>query len=89
MGRDRDRGERGERGERSERGERGGGRRGRRKNNDCHFVDYKDTGSLRRTMSAQGKLHSRKRGQNCAKCQRLVAQAVKRARFMGILSYTN
>ena len=56
---------------------------------DCHFIDYKDQPTLRRFTSPQGKLFSRKRASNCAKCQRLVKLAVKRARFMGILSYTN
>lgn len=69
----------------------GGFRRGRggKRCKPCDFMDYKDVPSLRRYMSAHGKIYSRKRGQNCAKCQRLVQQAIKRARFMGILSYTN
>lgn len=56
---------------------------------DCDFVDYKDVPTLRRYLSQQGKLHSRKRVGTCSKCQRLITQAIKRARFMGILSYTN
>ncbi len=55
----------------------------------CQYVDYKDTPSLRRFVSAHGKLYSRKRAQTCARCQRMIARAVKRARFMGLLSYTN
>ena len=55
----------------------------------CNFLDYKDFGTLRRFVNAHGKLLSRKRAQNCPKCQRIVTQAVKRARFMGILSYVN
>ena len=56
---------------------------------ECHFIEYKDQGALRRHLTGAGKIHSRKRAGNCAKCQRLVQQAIKRARFMGILSYTN
>lgn len=63
------------------------GKSGGRKCRDCDFIDYKDVSSLRRYLSGQGKLLSRKRTSTCAKCQRLVACAVKRARFMGILSY--
>jgi ribosomal protein S18 len=55
----------------------------------CDFVDYKDVPTLKRFVNAHGKLFSRKRAHTCPKCQRLVEQAVKRARFMGILSYTN
>jgi ribosomal protein S18 len=65
------------------------GPRGKRTDRVCHYVDYKDVPSLRRTMSAHGKIYSRKRGGNCPKCQRLSTQAIKRARFMGLLSYTN
>lgn len=61
----------------------------RKKVRECHFIDYKDMGTLRRHLNSSGKLHSRKRAGNCSKCQRLVKQAIKRARFMGILSYVN
>ncbi len=88
--RDRDRDRDGDR-----RGGRGGppggkrGKGGKREGRVCHYVDYKDVPSLRRNMSAHGKIYSRKRGANCSKCQRLTTQAIKRARFMGLLSYTN
>jgi small subunit ribosomal protein S18 len=70
----------------------------RSKNNRCRFctkegcprpafVDYKDTGSLKKMISAQGKLFSRKRSGLCATFQREVAAAVKRARFMALLPY--
>ena len=53
------------------------------------FVDYKDVENLRRMMSPNGKIYGRKRLQTSAREQRLVAQAVKRARFMGLLPYTS
>lgn len=53
----------------------------------CDFVDYKDLATLRRYLSAQGKIQSRKRTNACAKCQRLVQRAVKRARFIGLLGF--
>ena len=61
----------------------------RKQSKECHYVDYKDVGSLRRYLNGNGKIHSRKRSGSCSKCQRLVTQAIKRARFMGMLSYTN
>lgn len=53
------------------------------------FVDYKDVENLRRLMSPNGKIYGRKRIQASAAEQRLVAQAIKRARFMGLLPYTS
>lgn len=50
-------------------------------------IDYKDIHILQKLVTAQGKLYSRKRSGNCAKHQRQVSQAVKRARFLGLLSY--
>ncbi len=51
------------------------------------FVDWKDTATLQRLCSGQGKLLSRKRSGTSARFQRMVRQAVKRARFMGLLPY--
>lgn len=65
-----------------------GGRSPGKRCRDCDFVDFKDLQTLRRGLSAQGKLLSRKRTNHCARCQRLMAQAVKRARHMGILGFT-
>ena len=51
------------------------------------FVDWKDTATLQRLCSGQGKLLARKRSGTSARFQRMVRQAVKRARFMGLLPY--
>jgi small subunit ribosomal protein S18 len=51
------------------------------------FIDFKDVAGLRKFMTAQGKLMSRKRSGLSAAAQRAVARAVKRARFMGLLLY--
>jgi len=68
--------------------------RGRRKGQRCRFcreqadyVDYKDVQALSKQCTPQGKLYSRKRSGNCAKHQRMVKLAVKRARFMAILAF--
>ncbi len=53
------------------------------------FVDYKDVENLRRLMSPNGKIFARKRVQSSAKEQRMIAQAIKRARFLGLLPYTS
>jgi small subunit ribosomal protein S18 len=51
------------------------------------IVDYKDTETLRRMMSGNGKLLSRRRTGVNAMEQRMVARAIKRARFMALLPY--
>ena len=51
------------------------------------FVDFKDVGNLKKLVTGQGKLFSRKRSGLCAAYQRAVSTAVKRARFMGLLPY--
>ena len=50
-------------------------------------VDYKDVRTLSKLVTAQGKLFGRKRSGNCAKHQRQVKQAVKRARFLALMAY--
>lgn len=57
--------------------------------NGVKFVDYKDVENLRRMMSPNGKIYGRKRLQTSAAEQRMVAQAIKRARFLGLLPYTS
>jgi small subunit ribosomal protein S18 len=52
------------------------------------YVDYKDIDTLQKLLTNRGKIFSRKRSGNCAHCQRLVQQAVKRARFMALLPFT-
>jgi len=53
------------------------------------FIDYKNVDELRRMMTPNGKIYSRKRlGVNAGQ-QRMLAQAIKRARFMALLPYTS
>ncbi len=51
------------------------------------YIDYKDTESLRKVMSGNGKIQSRRRTGATAMEQRMLAKAVKRARYMGLLPY--
>ena len=53
------------------------------------YVDYKETDDLRRLLTPNGKIYSRKRLSTSASEQRKVAKAIKRARFMGLLPYTS
>lgn len=53
------------------------------------YVDYKDVENLRRMMSPNGKIYGRKRLQTSAHEQRMVARAIKQARYMGLLPYTS
>ena len=84
--RDRDRGDR-----------RGGGafgaRRPRRK--VCVFcvdkvkrIDYKDKPRLQRYLSDRARIEPRRKTGTCAKHQRMLTTALKRARYMALLPYT-
>lgn len=53
------------------------------------YVDWKDIENLRRMLSPNGKIYGRKRLSASAREQRMIAQAVKRARYMGLLPYTS
>ena len=92
-----ERGERPERGDRMDRRGRGpGGGRGRfQRRRICAFcvdkvdkIDYKDINLLRRFVSDTGQIDSRRRTGTCARHQRRVTEAVKRARFLALLPYT-
>ena len=52
------------------------------------WVDYKDVNLLRRFMSDRGKIRSRRVSGNCAQHQRDVAVAIKTARELALLPYT-
>lgn len=53
------------------------------------YVDYKDVETLRRMMTPNGKIHGRKRNGTNARQQRMVAAAIKQARFIGLLPFTD
>jgi len=60
----------------------------------CYFclygikeVDYKDVELLRRFISSYEKILPGKRKGTCAKHQRKLSQAIKRARYMALLPY--
>ncbi|MEM8781708.1 MAG: 30S ribosomal protein S18 [Planctomycetota bacterium] len=53
------------------------------------FCDYKNSEELRRYLTPNGKIQSRKKTGLTAGEQRLLAQAIKRARHMGLLPFTS
>lgn len=51
------------------------------------YIDFKDTGKLTRFTTEQGKIIPRRTSGNCAKCQRMLKRAIKRARHLALLPY--
>ena len=51
------------------------------------FVDYKDVAYLRQFTNPYAKIQSKKRTGVTAGRQREIANAIKRARFMGLMPY--
>ena len=48
-------------------------------------IDYKDTSKLKRFITERGKIQTRRSTGLCAKSQRVLVQAIKRARIMCLL----
>ncbi len=77
------------------RSSRSGGRDYRSRRKVCAFcvdrvreIDYKDAPRLRRYLSDRGKIEPRRKTGTCAKHQRRLSVALKRARHMALLPYT-
>ncbi|MBI2097259.1 MAG: 30S ribosomal protein S18 [Candidatus Sungbacteria bacterium] len=51
-------------------------------------IDYKDGELLRKSLNPQGKIAGRRRSGVCAYHQRLLAAAIKRARFLALIPFT-
>lgn len=66
----------------------------RRRKKVCVFcgkdntIDYKDTAKLKRYVSERGKILPRRITGNCAKHQRALTVAIKRARHVALMPYT-
>ncbi len=80
--------------DRPERDNRRGGRKGRKK--VCAFcvdkvetIDYKDIAKLRRYLSERAKILPRRVTGTCARHQRALTVAIKRARHLALLPYTS
>ncbi len=79
-----------------DKGDKGGrqGRKGRRKVctfcvEKTDFIDYKDVAKLRRFTSDRAKILPRRITGTCAKHQRALTTAIKRARQIALLPYTS
>lgn len=74
----------------------GGGMRMRRaKRKICQFcvdkvtdIDYKEVAKVRKFISERGKILPRRISGNCAKHQRQLTMAIKRARHIALLPFT-
>lgn len=71
-------------------------KRRKRRPKVCHYcankiahVDYKDAGKLHRYVTDRGKIIPRRVTGTCAKHQRQLTRAIKRARFLALLSFTS
>jgi small subunit ribosomal protein S18 len=80
--------------DRNDRSRRPRGRRPRRK--VCQFcvdkiehIDYKDIPRLRRFVSERSKILPRRMSGNCAKHQRQLSVAIKRARHIALMPYSS
>lgn len=86
----------GDRGPRRGRGGGGGGGRFGSRRKVCVFcadnieeVDYKDIARLRRHLSERGKIEPRRKLGTCAKHQRSLTVAIKRARHVALLPFVS
>lgn len=52
-------------------------------------IDYKDVARLRKFLTERGKITPRRASGTCAKHQRQLAVAIKRARVMALLPYVS
>lgn len=84
-----------ERGGRGEKGGRGGKRGGFSRKKICRFcadknvpIDYKDPQTLKYFITDRGKIVPRRISGNCAKHQRKVSLAIKRARMVALMPFT-
>jgi small subunit ribosomal protein S18 len=70
-----------------------GGRKPRRKVcafcvDKIEYIDYKDVNRLRRFVNERGKITPRRMSGNCAKHQRQLSEAIKRARAIALMPYS-
>jgi len=71
-------------------------KRRKRRPKVCHYcadkvsgIDYKESEKLRRYITERGKIVPRRVTGTCAKHQRQLTRAIKRARFLALLPFTS
>ena len=57
--------------------------------NNIKHIDYKDIDVLKKFLNPHARIITRKRTGVSAKNQRLLAMAIKRSRYMGLLPYVS
>ena len=57
------------------------------KKNGIKYIDYKDPDFLKKFLNEQGKILPRRITGNCAKHQRALTVAIKRARHLALMPY--
>ena len=55
--------------------------------NKINILDYKQVSLFSKFVSDRGKIVPKRNSGVCAKHQRMLAQAIKRARFMGLIPF--
>lgn len=55
--------------------------------NNINYIDYKDVELLKKFLNPHARIMKRKNMNVCAKHQRTLSLAMKRARFMGMVPY--
>ncbi|MQG75921.1 MAG: 30S ribosomal protein S18 [SAR202 cluster bacterium] len=51
-------------------------------------IDYKNVSMLRRYLTERARISPRRRSGTCARHQRILAEAIKRARLLALLPFT-
>jgi len=54
---------------------------------NAQYVDFRDDKKIMRFTTEQGKIIPRRTSGNCAKHQRLLVKAIKRARHLALIPY--
>lgn len=53
----------------------------------ANSIDYKDVNRLKKYITEKGKILPRRQTGTCARHQRMLTQAIKRARYMALIPY--
>jgi len=57
-------------------------------NNDPSLIDYKDVSTLKKFITTRGRIMSTDKTGVSARCQRKLTIAIKRARYIGLIPFT-
>ncbi|MDO8424008.1 MAG: 30S ribosomal protein S18 [bacterium] len=59
------------------------------KDNNIEHIDYKDVATLKKFLTPHARIQSKRRSGAPSVDQRSLAEAIKRARFLGLLPYVS